>query len=173
MVNCDGQFWADRIKHFLNEPNKRLQIALENLPLPRAFREASMAIRAIIRSKRKSGESHKEELNILYWLAAWNSFMLPYANRLKEPGFNVIASIPKKLLQSLPVDYHKLGYEKLELLNKTDKKWLVELWGYPDTHTTFNQIYRHIWDEYEDKLIRQRQAERNVFMDDIQRLLNH
>ena len=29
-----GEFWADRIKKYLGEPLKRLEIALENLPLP-------------------------------------------------------------------------------------------------------------------------------------------
>ena len=49
-------FWADKIKEFRGEPVKRLAMALENLPLPAAFREAAIALRALIRAKRKAKE---------------------------------------------------------------------------------------------------------------------
>ena len=47
-------FWADKIKEFRGEPAKRLAIAFDNLPLPGAFQEAIIALRAIIRLKRKT-----------------------------------------------------------------------------------------------------------------------
>ena len=34
-----GEFWYDRIKKLRAEPEKRLVLAIENLPLPAAFRE--------------------------------------------------------------------------------------------------------------------------------------
>jgi len=84
---------------------------------------------------------------------------LPYADRLKEPGYNVIESIPGRLLRSLPIDYRQLGYNELRLLNKTDKKWLVEAYGEADAHTTLNRIHRRLWDEYEEKLLQRRRVE--------------
>lgn len=36
-----GGFWADRIKEFRGEPQQRLRLAMDNLPLPAAFREAA------------------------------------------------------------------------------------------------------------------------------------
>ena len=62
-----GKFWADRIKDLRGEPARRLGLAFENLPLPGAFREASIATRALIRSKRKAGDEFEEELRLLYW----------------------------------------------------------------------------------------------------------
>jgi hypothetical protein len=152
------EFWADRIKKYRREPLKRLSIALENLPLPGAFREAAVAIRTIISEKRKNKKNYEEDLNFLYWLAAVRSFMLDYAPKLNEPGFNVIESIPGKRIKSLPFSYNELGYKKLELLNKTDCKWLVELWGEPQSHSTLNDLHADVWDEYERKLIRKRNA---------------
>jgi hypothetical protein len=166
-----GVFWADRIKQFRDDPGKRLQTAMNNLPLPAAFREAAVALRAIIRGKRKAKEPCEEELGLLYWLAAVESFMLPYAERLQEPGFNVVESIPGRRLRSLAIDYRELGYEKLELLNKTDKKWLVEAWGKPVMHQTLNQVHRRLWDEYEGRLIRRRQAEREQSARELEDLL--
>ena len=61
--------------------------------------------------------------------------------------------MPGKLLKSLPFTYSELGYKKLELLNKTDCKWLVEAWGEAQIHSTLNQLHKNVWDEYENKLI--------------------
>lgn len=151
-------FWVDRIKECRDEPSTRLQAAMDKLPLPAAFREAAVALRAIIRGKRKAKEPYKEELGLLYWLAALESFMLPYADKLKEPGFNVIKSIPGNRLRALPVEYQQVGYEKLGLLNQADIEWIVEAWGKPEKHQTLNQVHRALWDEYEAKLVQTRQA---------------
>ena len=74
-----GDFWADEIKNLKDRPVDRLKMAIDNLPLPAAFREAAVATRAIIRSKRKSKEGYDQELQILYWLAATDSFSTPYS----------------------------------------------------------------------------------------------
>jgi hypothetical protein len=155
-----GQFWAERIKQYRGDPGKRLRMAIAHLPLPAAFREAAIATRALIREKRQAGEPHEEELTLLYWLAAVRSFMLEYSERLQEPGFNVVEAVPGKIIRSLSFSYSHLGYEQLELLNKTDCKWLVEAWGEPQTHTTLNEIHRDTWREYEEKLLRHRQKKR-------------
>lgn len=153
------KFWADQIKEYKDKPEKRLSLALNNLPLPAAFKEATIATRAMIRAKRKVNEKYEDELTLLYWLAAIRSFMLDYAPRLEEPGFNVVESIPGQKLHSLPYDYYHLGYKKLTLFNKTDVKWLTESWGEPTSHKTLNSIHRKLWDEYETKLINQRKQE--------------
>ena len=64
--NGIGEFWADTIKKHHDDPDKRLTIALDNLPLPGAFREAKIALRATIRSKRKSKQDYAAELNLIY-----------------------------------------------------------------------------------------------------------
>lgn len=151
-----GQFWADRIKDYRGDPAKRLALALENLPLPAAFREAAVAVRALIRAKRKADEAFDDELTLLYWLAALRSFMLDYAPRLREPGFNVIEAIPRQRLHSLRYKYSDLGYRDLSLLNKTDVKWLTAAWGEPASHSTLNALCKDVWDEYETKLIEER-----------------
>lgn len=146
------KFWADEIKKLKNKPLERLALALRNLPLPAAFQNAAVATRALIREKRKDQQRHEKELQLLYWLAAINSFTIPYSSVLEEPGYNVIESIPGRTISTLSFEYHVLGYEKLELLNKTDAKWLVEAWGAPITHFTLHELHLDIWNHYEDKL---------------------
>ena len=139
-----GQFWADRIKGLRAEPAERLKVAIENLPLPAAFKEAAVAIRALIREYRKSNGAYEDQLALLYWLAAINSFSIPYAVRLREPGYNVLESVPGKVLKGLEFSYKQLGYEKLELLSKTDIKLLTASWGEPDAHSTLHKLHQAV-----------------------------
>ena len=145
-------FWADKIKEFRGQPVKRLSMAINNLPLPAAFREAAIALRTLIRQKRKLKESFNDELSFLYWFAAIDSFSIPYSSYLQQQGYNVIESIPGKVIKTLPFSYFELGYKKLKLLNKTDVKWCVEIWGEPQVHTTLHEIHKDIWQKYEKKL---------------------
>ncbi len=165
-----GEFWADRIKKLRGEPVKRLKLALENMPLPASFREAAVAVRALIREKRKAKENYDEELALLYWLAAINSFCIPYSNVLKEPGYNVIESIPGEKLKNLPFTYRELGFEKLELLNKTDIKWLIGLWGKPIAHTTLHKMHLNVWHQYEAKLKKKRSRHNEEFISELKSL---
>lgn len=154
-----GEFWADRIKKLKGEPIQRLALALENLPLPASFREAAIATRTLIRDKRKQEINYDEELALLYWLAAINSFSTPYSDVLQEPGYNIIESIPGKKLKGLLFSYGSLGYKHLSLLNKTDVKWLTEQWGEPQSHTTLHEMHNEVWREYEAKLADKRKAQ--------------
>lgn len=158
-----GEFWADEIKNLKANPDARLKKALDNFPLPAGFREAAIALRAIIRAKRKTSEDYSNELTFLYQVAAVNSFSVPYSKRLKEPGFNILESMPGAEVFSLTTSWYEIGYEKLELLKKTDIKWMVELWGEPKSHKSMNQIYLGLWKEYEDKLIEKRKNENRKF----------
>ncbi len=148
-----GTFWSEQIKAFRKHPDDRLALALDNLPMPAAFSEAAKALRSMIRAKRKAGEDHKKELGLLYWLASIRSLMIPYAERAKLPGAVVMEMIPGSVVRSLPFKYGELGHEELELLNKTDRKWIEEKWGKAEAHTTLNEMHRAVWDEYESKLI--------------------
>ena len=145
-------FWADKIKKFRGEPTKRLKMALKNLPLPAAFREAAVATRALIREKRKQKKEYRDELALLYWLAAIDSFSIPYSTYLQQPGYNVIESIPGSVIKTLSFSYFELGYEKLALLNNTDTKWFVETWGEPHAHTTLHDLHKNVWEKYEREL---------------------
>jgi hypothetical protein len=148
-----GDFWADRIKRIRKDADKRYNLALQNLPLPAAFREACLALRQKIREKRKVKLRYHLELETLYHLAVIESFSIDYAPRLKQPGYNIMSIVPGGSLSSIPYKYQDIGFDKLRLLNKTDKKWLVEIWGHPNTHTTLHQEYKELWHRYEDCLI--------------------
>lgn len=155
----NGTFWADRIKTQRGDPRARLATALENLPLPAAFREGCVAARMLIRKFGIQTAEGQEMLKLLYWLAAVESFMLDYAPVLQQPGFNVMESIPGSVMRELPFTFDQLGYDRLPLLNKTDKKWLVDAHGPPSAHRTLNDLHRSLWDRFEGVLAAKRKRE--------------
>ena len=147
-----GQFWSEQIKQYRNDPNKRLAAALNELPLPGAFGEAGIALRALIRAKRKAKEPYDSHLAFLYWLAAVQSLSVPYSERLKQPVFNIMQSIPGDRIKGLKIEYRTLGYKRIGL-GVTAEKWLIEAWGEPDAHSTLHELHHDLWREFEDRLI--------------------
>ncbi|QUM88854.1 hypothetical protein HWV03_08610 [Moritella sp. 36] len=147
-----GEFWENRRKNYKGKSGKKLTLALKNMPFPASFHKAAVATRGLIREKRKVNEPYDEQLYLLYWLAAIESFSIPYSQNLKEPGHNVFYSIPRKTLQRLQFTYQTLGYKDLNLLNKTDIKWLIDTWGEPTEHNTLHKMHIDVWKEYENKL---------------------
>lgn len=154
----NGSFWADQIKGYKNKPYERLQVALNNLPLPAAFREAAIALRSIIREKKKNNLVFNNELKLIYWLAAIDSFTIPSSEICNCPGYNIIESIPGNEIKSLSFDYDTLGYKHLKLLKPTDIKWLVFSWGEPSSHTTLHDLYHSLWHQYELEYLKKNQG---------------
>lgn len=144
-----GNFWFDRAAAFRDKPVERLRLAIDNRPLPAAFEQAAIALRAVIRGRISSEQDFTEPLGMLYWLAAIESFGVPYPEYLQQPGFNVLRSVPGDVIRSLPFTYSSLGYRHLSLLKKTDIKWCVAAWGEPLGHTTLNIVHLEIWRKYE------------------------
>lgn len=143
-------FWYDRCKKLRDNPRKRLLLSIKNLPLPAAFKESAIATRALIKEKRKNNEEQQEELELLYWLSAINSFHKPYSHKAETPGYNIIKMITFDKIKILNFSYKNLGYKYLDLLNKTDIRWIVESWGEPENHTTLNDIHIQLWERYEE-----------------------
>lgn len=150
-----GNFWADRAKDSRENPAERLRLGLENLPLPGAFKECAIAIRALIRAAKKVGQPIEGLLSLLYWLAAINSFAVPYSKRLGAPGYIAMEMASGAEVAGLPFTYNALGYEYLELLTITDVKTMVMTWGVPENHTTLHDMHKDFWAVCEDRAAKQ------------------
>ncbi|MDY3305576.1 hypothetical protein [Psychrobacter sanguinis] len=149
----EDSFWLTELQRNKTNPYKRYQSALKGLPYPAAFREAALGLRAIIREKAKNKQSAEEELTELYKIAVWQSFSMAYSNKAQTSGYSILERIPGSVIANLDYYYQDMGYEKLELINKTDAKRLVELWGEPDGHKTLLEADPKLWMKYEDEYI--------------------
>jgi hypothetical protein len=147
-----GTFWDDRIKQLRDDPAGRLELAVDNLPLPTAFDATAKALRSIIREHKKENRPVDSALKRLYELAVVESFGIPYSTVLQEPGYNVLESVPGSDLFLLPFNYEEIGYDKLWLLSATDRKLLVANWRQPRQHTTLHDAFLSLWQKYESEL---------------------
>lgn len=163
----DGEFWSEAIHEVQNNPAARLAMAHRQLPLPAAFREMAIALRAIIRQLRKEGRPFDDELCQLHYWAALSSWSAPYSEVLGEPGYNIMESTPYAKLAELDLSYEVIGSEELAGLNKTDRKMMREAWGEPKAHTTAHVLYRELWREQERKLVEVRTINRSALIREI------
>lgn len=151
---------------------QRLRKATRAMPYPGAFREAALALRAMIRVHRKAKDDYEQLVADLYRVAAQENFLMatPYYEDIGS-GFSVAENTPKEVWTSLDMPYQEIGYEELSLLNKTDRKWLVELWGEPVHHQSAQRYHSSVWqrclDDYRSKV----EAGREELDEEMRRLL--
>jgi hypothetical protein len=156
--------WTDACKELKGYPKDRLLIAVRHMPLPGAFKEACISLRAVVREARKDKVDCTGHLSQLYFFAAVSSFCLPYSETLQTPGFNIFESMPFSVFESrMNLSWHQIGYKSLDLLNKTDVSWMLEVWGEPARHRSTHQLYSSIWQEYEEKWRKHKGASRGIF----------
>ena len=163
--------WWDAAKAASNDPTRRLEIATSSFPLPGAFRSAAVALRALIRERKRAEQPHLEELTALYECLVLDSFSMDYSEALQEPGYNVLTSIPGAVVRGLEWTYEEIGFENLRLANKTDGKMLVDAWGVPNQHSTLLARHRPLWDRYESALRERRDAERQGTNEELRQAL--
>jgi len=87
-------------------------MAKRHLPLPGAFWQAAIALRDIIRQARKQKIDYLPALEELYRLAVIDSFCLPYAPRLQQPGYNVMARVPFSEFESMSLTWEHLAMKR-------------------------------------------------------------
>lgn len=143
----DGVFWADHIKTLRDQPAARLAFAEKYQPVPAAFREAAIALRALIRSARKAGLPFDGLLKDLYRTAARDAFLFSKPQILgRWPAYNAVAHLKEEEWRALEFPYRIVGHLHLRLLNKTDRKWIEDAWGPPDGHANPHDLHRDVFD---------------------------
>jgi hypothetical protein len=144
--------WADAVDKLKGKGN--LQGALaecrKNFPFPFAFRNAAVAIRKQIRDKRKNKEDYGNLLEALYNTAVCeNFFRFVKWNLVLDNRLCSLTAGP--LVERIAHPYHQIGYQGIELLNTTDRKWLVEKWGEPKCHSNAKTANPKLWKETQEK----------------------
>ncbi|HEY0414601.1 MAG TPA: hypothetical protein VGD66_15820, partial [Allosphingosinicella sp.] len=89
-VEAEGEFWYDTLQREKSDPARRYEIARRHLPLPAAWREMAVALRAIIKQARKEEVDFEAHLRELHQLAAIWSFSAPAPSGRAGAGYRVI-----------------------------------------------------------------------------------
>lgn len=112
-------------------------------------------LRPLIREKRKAKEPHQDLLMALYGACVAADLAKSVAFEGTQPHY-MVRFVDLNELQSVKLDYGVMGYQLIESLSKTDVKWLVEAFGEPSEHQSFdalwpsirrNAIARYCWQE--------------------------
>ncbi len=110
---------------------------------PHGVMAIAKELRALIRERRKSKEPYQELLYALYGacIAADLSDSLGFEGA--QPHF-MARFVDIDELRPVEIDFRTMGYQCIKSLSKTDVKWLVEAFGEPDEHQSFDDIWPHI-----------------------------
>lgn len=100
-------------------------------------------LRALIRERRKTKEPYPELLRALYGacVAADLSASLKFEGT--QPHY-MARFVDINELRPVELDFRAMGYQCIESLSKTDVKWLVESFGEPAEHQSFDALWPHI-----------------------------
>jgi hypothetical protein len=152
-----GVFWIDDLTPFESAPERRLTLASRYMPLPAAFQEAATALRAMVRDPALQEHEGPQLLEKLYRTAARESFLLSPID-LPHVGspYNVAASVPRAVWETLPMPYREIGYRRLPLLTMEDRDWFRVAWGEPDRHQSAREYHADVWKDYVDRYTRSR-----------------
>lgn len=170
-VEPSGEFWYDTLQREKADPARRYEIARRHLPLPAAWREMAVALRAIIREARKAGGEFEDQLRELHQLAAIWSFGAPAPSGRAGAGYRVIEMTPYATLAGLDLRWETVGCDQLSLLNQTDRKLMREVWGEPVQHSTAHLIYRELFDTQARKIAAAEERHQRRFRAEIDAIL--
>ncbi len=110
---------------------------------PHGANAVAKELRALIRAKRKAREPHGDLLYALYGAC----IVVDLAASLEFEGRQPHAMtqfVDINELQEVRCDYLTIGYQCIGSLAKTDVKWLVDAFGEPAEHQSFDSLWPHV-----------------------------
>ena len=142
-----GVFWLDDVEA-LRDSRERLRLARQYMPLPAAFREAAISLRALILEGARQMSDGSDLLAQLHRIAAQENFLYaePYVTGF-GPAYNVASNIPRRVWEELEMPYQAIGFRELPLLNRADGSWMEVAWGEPAEHCSARVYHQATWDD--------------------------
>lgn len=110
---------------------------------PHGANALAKVLRALIRERRKTKEPHQDLLRALYGVCIAADLSASLAFEGTQPHY-MARFVDTGELQAVNIDYAAMGYQCIEALSKTDAKWLVEAFGEPAEHQSFESLWPHI-----------------------------
>jgi len=142
----DLVFPAEKAKQLRDDPIRRYNLAVRYLPLPGAFREAAKALRAQIRERRRNDEPHEDLLTDLHRLACVQALVFSQGGEDDERLRHLFhEALPRSLWRSTAFPYEEVGTAGLDLLKKTDRKWMEQAWGKPHSSAELRAVAPNLW----------------------------
>lgn len=100
-------------------------------------------LRALVRERRKAVQPHQDLLLSLYGACVMADFVASLEFEGRQPHA-MMQFVDGNELEGVRIDYVTMGYRCFKSLGKTDVKWLVEAFGEPADHQSFNSLWPQI-----------------------------
>ncbi|WP_238363434.1 PolC-type DNA polymerase III [Casimicrobium huifangae] len=100
-------------------------------------------LRVLIRERRKAKEPCPELLKALYCMCVVADLSASLKFEGAQPHY-MARFVDINELRPIKLDFVAMGYQCIESLSKTDVKWLVEAFGEPAEHESFDARWPHI-----------------------------
>jgi DNA polymerase-3 subunit epsilon len=101
----------------------------------------AVALRALIREKRKAKENPQELLHALYGVAVLCDLLESLGRERLTFFADLTNYVPFDELLRMRCQYAWMGYAKVPSLMKTDVKWLIAEFGEPSVHHSFEPLF--------------------------------
>jgi len=130
--------------------HRRCIDAESHLPESAAWQEMAVALRVAIRAARRRQIAFERPLRELHKIAAIWSFA---GIEGKQEASLFLAHVSFAKLAALDLGYDKLGCNALDLLGKTDRRWMASAWGERPAHMTAKMLYHDLWIEERARML--------------------
>ena len=116
--------------------NEFKTLAARTNPNCGSIKRLAVAVRKVIRAKKKAVENYDSAINFLYRLAVLYEILdqLYFSIDDRSHKTRLHSFLAVSDLEDISIDYDKIGYDKLSLLNKTDRSIIRAKWGSPREH---------------------------------------
>lgn len=144
--------WLEQVNELKRQGRRAeaLAVCRKAFPLWSAYQQASLILRAEIKSELAAGRSPAAGLKELYQLAAVAGLLHDRVKGLPSLTAAQLKHLDLSRVQALPMPYGDIGYLSLRLIKKSDIKLLLELWGKPDSHLSPREFHRDFWAQLAD-----------------------
>jgi len=102
------------------------------------------ALRGLIRVRRMHSEPYTDLLHALYGACVMADFIQALRVGGRDPR-ELTPHVNVTDLSAVEFDYASMGYQCIESLGETDKKWLVEAFGEPASHQAVEVVFSIPW----------------------------
>ncbi len=116
--------------------NEFKTLAARTNPNCGSIKGLAVAVRKVIRAKKKAAENYDSAINFLYRLAFLYEILDQLYFSIDDCSYKtrLHSFLAVSDLENISIDFDKIGYDKLSLLNKTDRSIIRAKWGSPKEH---------------------------------------
>lgn len=136
------------------DPVKKIESFKFNENIMRLINELPFGTERLLLQLRKNIRDYNNYTNTIkfyYKIKCLNSLFPPYSVLNENPGINILTTIPGGRIIMLKMPYQVIGFEKLNNVIVSEKKWFIECFGYPNNNIDVKEYFYNIWSYYDQQ----------------------